>query len=83
MKSGSDAKYLLKSFIQAKGAKRARLGYKKSAISHMHNALEGGGIPVVCLSVCLCVCWASISSQVLAPSSLIFSGYVGVMYGIA
>ena len=41
MKSGSDAKYLLKSFIQAKRAKRARLGYKKSAFSHMHYVCEG------------------------------------------
>ena len=28
-------------FIQAERAKRARLGYKKSAICHMHDACEG------------------------------------------
>ena len=30
--------FKINSFIQAERAKRARLGYKQSAISHMHNA---------------------------------------------
>ena len=34
-------------------------------------------------SVCLYVWLDSISSQLLGPSSLIFSGYVGVIYGSA
>ena len=42
-------------FVQAEGAKRARLGYKKWAICRMHDACEGGGIPVGSLCVCLSV----------------------------
>ena len=34
-------------------------------------------------AVCLLVCWDSISSQLLGPRSLIFSGYVGVICGSA
>ena len=34
-------------------------------------------------AVCLYVCMCAISSQLLGPTGLIFSGYVGVMYGIA
>ena len=44
---------------------------------------RGGGIPVICLSVCLFVCWFGISSQLLGPSSLIFSGYVRIICGSA
>ena len=34
-------------------------------------------------AVRVCVCWDSISSQLLGPSSLIFSGYVRVICGSA
>ena len=59
--------------IQPERAKRARAGYKKSAICHMHDACEGVAF---LWAVCL-------SSQVLGPSSLIFSGYVGIICGSA
>ena len=47
----------------------------------MHDACEGVEF---LWSVCVCVVWwDSISSQVLGPISLIFSGYVGVICGSA
>ena len=46
----------------------------------MHNACEGVEF---LWAVCVSVCWDSISSQVLGPISLIFSGYVGVICGSA
>ena len=45
--------------------------------------VRGWGLNSRGLSVCLSVCWDSISSQVLGPSSLIFSGYVRVICGSA
>ena len=46
-------------------------------------ACERRGVEIL-WSVCLCVvCWESISSQVLGPSSLIFSGHVRVICGSA
>ena len=46
----------------------------------MHDAPEGVEF---LWAVCVSVCWDSISSQVLGPSSLIFSGYVRVICGSA
>ena len=44
---------------------------------------EDGGLNSRGQSVCLCVRWDSISSQLLGPRSRIFSAYVGVICGSA
>ena len=45
--------------------------------------VRGGGVNSRGLSVCVSVRWESISSQLLGPSSLIFSGYVRIICGSA
>ena len=44
---------------------------------------ERGWIPVIYLSIWESVCWKSFSSQLLWPTSLIFSGFVEGIYGSA